>query len=221
MARGFIEGEYQDGEIRARTFLAGIAGMGKSTEMGRLISTCGGAAVFWDPLAKHAHLMPGGVVIAQPGQMEQYLRANVGRRFRVCYQPKSGDIEEHFSALCRLVRAFGWMVFAIDEIDMVSGNHWGPSWMCPDLYHLVNYGRHCRVALMATARYPNSVPRGYTSQCTSMRLFRTTEPAHVKYFEKYIGTGEAGRLASLPRFHFLKWSGDGEAATICKGSLTL
>ena len=67
VTRGFIDGEYQDGEIRGCTFLAGIRGMGKSTEMGRRIAMCGGGAVFFDPVAKHAHLMPGGVLVHQPG----------------------------------------------------------------------------------------------------------------------------------------------------------
>lgn len=221
VTRGFIDGEYQDGEIRGCTFLAGIRGMGKSTEMGRRIAMCGGGAVFFDPVAKHAHLMPGGVLVHQPGDLDRYLRANVGRRVRVCYQPRSGDVDAHFQAVCKIVRAYGWLVFAIDELDIVSGPRWGSSWMCPELYHLVNYGRHCRVSLLATARYPNAVPRGYTSQCTSMSLFRVTEPKQLKYFEEYLGSQDAARLPSLPKYHYLKWSGDGILSVMCCGANTL
>ena len=35
--RGFIDGEYQDGELRGCTFIAGKRGMGKTTEMARLL----------------------------------------------------------------------------------------------------------------------------------------------------------------------------------------
>ena len=115
---------------------------------------------------------------------------------RVCYQPRSGDVDAHFQAVCKIVRAYGWLVFAIDELDIVSGPRWGSSWMCPELYHLVNYGRHCRVSLLATARYPNAVPRGYTSQCASMSLFRITEPKQLKYFEEY--SARKTPRASLP-----------------------
>lgn len=221
MSRGFVDGEYQDGEIRGCAFLAGIRGMGKTTEVARLINACGGGAAFWDPLAKHAHLFPGGVVVHQPGQMQQYMRINRGRRVRVVYQPIGGSIDEHFRAVCRIVRAFGHLAFGIDELDMVSGARWGSSWMCDELYHLVNYGRHCRVALLATARYPNAVPRGYTSQCTSMRLFRITEPKHLKYFEEYIGAEDAARLPSLPKYQYLRWNGEAEPSVMCSGALTL
>lgn len=214
--RGFIDGEYQDGEIRGCGFVAGIRGMGKTTLVGKMLATCGGGAVFWDPLAKHAHLFPGGVILHQPGELEQYLRANRGRRVRIVYQPVSGDIEQHFRAVCRIVRAFGWLVFGIDELDMVSGAHWGPSWMCPELYHLVNYGRHCRVSLLATARSPNQVPRGFTSQCTTMRLFRITEPKQIRYFEEYIGKENAARLSSLSPYTYLNWSGDDTLCTVCR-----
>ncbi len=219
--RGFIDGEYQDGEVRGCTFIAGVRGMGKSTEMARLISLCAGGAIFWDPVARHGNLMPGGVLIHQPGDLERYLRVNRARRFRVVYQPRSGDVDEHFRAVCRTVRAFGWMVLAIDEIDIVSGAHWGPSWMCAELYHLVNFGRHCRVSLLATARYPNAVPRGYTSQCTSMRLFRTTEPKHLRYFEEYIGAENASKLRSLPPYNYLLWSGEGHPSEIHSHALKL
>lgn len=221
MTRGFIDGEYQDGEVRGQSFLGGIKGMGKTTEMGRLLAQCGGGALFWDPLAKHNALMRDGVLAHQPGDLEIYLRANRGRRFRVLYQPTSGDIDAHFRAVCRIVRAFGQMVFAIDEIDMVCGNRWGSSWMCPELYYLVNYGRHSKLAMLATARWPSSVPRGYTSQCISMRLFRTTEPAHLKYFQDYIGAEDSRRLPSLPKFHYLLWTGEGEPSQVCNHPLSL
>ena len=219
--RGIVDGEYQDGEIRGCAFLAGIRGMGKSTEMARLVNSCLGGAIFWDPTAKHAHIIAGAVVLHQPGQLVDYLRPNRGRRVRVVYQPQIGDIDDHFRAVCKIVRGFGWLVFAIDEIDMVSGPKWGSSWMCSELYHLVNYGRHSCVSLLATARYPNAVPRGYTSQCTSLRLFRTTEPKHLRYFEEYIGSDLVSRLPSLPKFHYLRWHSDGEPAALCSGGKLL
>jgi hypothetical protein len=212
LVRGFIDGEYQDGELRGCTFVAGVRGMGKTTEMARLLNGCLGGSIFFDPLSRHQDALPGWRLITQPGELELYLRANKGRRFRVLYQPQSGDLDAHFRAVCTIVRAFGWLIFGMDELDMMCGPRWGDSRMPPELYHLVNYGRHCRVSMLATARRPMNVARGYTSQCQTMRLFYMRERADVRYFEEYIGQEDARRLASLPRYHYLLWTGSADPA---------
>jgi hypothetical protein len=209
--RGFIDGEYQDGELRGCTFIAGKRGMGKTTEMARLLSLCAGGVIFFDALSRHEAVLPGYKLFSQPGELERYLRANASRRFRILYQPRSGTVTEHFQAVCTMVRAFGSMIFGIDELDMLCGSQWGDSRMAPELYHLVNYGRHCKVSMLATARRPMSVARGFTSQCLEMRLFGMTERADLKYFEDYIGEGDARRLATLEKYQYLHWTGDGPA----------
>lgn len=214
--RGFIDGEYQDGPLRGCTFVAGKRGMGKTTEMGRLLSECSGGVIFFDSLSRHESVLPGYKVISQPKDLESYLRANRGRRLRVLYQPRSGDLGQHFQAVCVIVRAFGEMIFGIDELDMLCGARWGDSRMPPEFYHLVNYGRHCKVSMLATARRPMSVARGFTSQCLEMRLFGMTERADLKYFADYIGESDAERLASLDKYQFLHWTGDGPAQ-LCGG----
>jgi hypothetical protein len=60
-----------------------------------------------------------------------------------------------------------------------------------------------------------NVARGYTSQCQTMRLFYTRERADVRYFEEYIGQDDARRLASLPKYRYLKWTGNGQAQVFC------
>lgn len=209
--RGFIDGEYQDGELRGMCFIAGKRGMGKTTEMARLLSQCGGGVLFFDALSRHESALPGYKVFCQPGPLKDYLRLNRERRFQVLYQPRSGDMDQHFQNVCVIVRAIGNMIFGIDELDMLCGPRWGSSWMVPGLYHLTNYGRHSRVSMLATARRPMSVPRGYTSQCLEMRLFGMTERADLKYFEDYIGAADAARLATLEKYQYLHWTGDGPA----------
>lgn len=216
MARGFIDGEYEDGEIRGCMFLAGIRGMGKTTEMARLLSLCAGGVIFFDSLSKHGAVLSGYRTISQPGELKEYLRLNHQRRFQVLYQPREGDLDAHFQAVCIIVRAFGWMVLATDELDMLTGQRWGDRRMPPEFYHLVNYGRHSCVSLLATARYPASVPRGFTSQCQEMRLFSMSEPSHVKYFEEYIGQANAAQLSSLAKFQYLRWV-QGMPATLSGG----
>lgn len=217
MIRGFIDGEYQDGELRGCVFVAGVRGMGKTTEMARLLSACLGGSLFFDPLSRHEAVLPGYKIITEPGALVAYLRRNSARRFRILYQPRSGELDAHFRAVCNVVRAFGSMVFGIDELDMLCGPRYGDTRMCPEMYHLVNYGRHCRVSMVTTARRPMNVPRGYTSQCLSMRLFHMRERADVRYFEEYIGQADAQRLTALPKYHYLLWTGDGPAALYSGG----
>jgi hypothetical protein len=214
--RGFIDGEYQDGELRGCTFIAGKRGMGKTTEMARLLSACSGGVLFFDSLSRHEAVLPGYKMFSQPGPLTEYLRLNGARRFRILYQPRAGSLESHFQAVSSIVRAFGSMIFGIDELDMLCGARWGDSRMPPEFYHLVNYGRHCKVSMLATARRPMSVARGYTSQCLEMRLFGMTERNDLRYFEDYIGAADAQRLASLDKYQFLHWTGDGPAA-LCGG----
>jgi hypothetical protein len=215
-SHGFIDGEYQDGELRGCTFIAGKRGMGKTTEMGRLLSLCAGGVIFFDSLSRHDLSLPRYKVFSQPGQLEAYLRVNRGRRFRILYQPRSGNVQEHFRAVCTIVRAFGSMIFGVDELDMLCGSEWGANRMPDEFYHLVNYGRHCKVSMLATARRPMSVARGFTSQCLQMRLFCMTERADLKYFEDYIGEEDARRLSALDKYQFLLWTGDGPAV-LCGG----
>jgi hypothetical protein len=211
MRRGFIDGEYEDGGLRGCNFLAGKRGMGKTTEMDRILSGCVGGVVFFDSLSKHADVLKGYKILSEPGPLRDYLTINRGRRFHVLYQPRAGSLDEHFQAVCDVVRALGWCILAIDELDKLCGPRFGDSRMCPGLYHLVNYGRHDRVSLIATARRPTSVARGYTSECVSMSLFRITEKADLKYFEEYIGADNAARLPTLQPYQFLSWSEMGEA----------
>lgn len=211
MSRGFIDGEYQDGELRGCVFIAGKRGMGKTTEMARLLSQCAGGVLFFDSLSKHESVLKGYKLFSEPGPLKDYLVANRERRFRVLYQPRAGDLAEHFHAVCTIVRAIGSMIFGADELDMLCGPQHGDSRMDPAFYHLVNYGRHCRVSMLATARRPMSVARGYTSQCLEMRLFCMTERADLKYFEDYIGQADANRLPTLQKYQFLHWTGDGPA----------
>jgi hypothetical protein len=215
--RGFIDGEYQDGELRGLMLLAGRRGMGKTTEMDRLLKTCCGGVIFFDSLSKHAGVLSGYVVINQPGQLKEYLRVNRKRAFRVLYQPKQGSLDAHFDAVARIVKAFGWMIFGVDEVDKICGSRWGDARMPPVLYELVNYGRHYRVSMLATARRPMSVARGYTSECSEMRLFKVKEKADIAYFEEFIGATDARRLPMLDKFQFLRWTDGCDEAELCGG----
>jgi hypothetical protein len=217
--RGIVDCEYQDGEIAGLLFLCGMRGMGKTTEMDRLLSLCTGGVLFFDTLSKHAEILKGYTIFSEARPLIAYLRVNHGRRFRVLYQPRSGDLDKHFAAVCSVVRAFGWMIFGIDELDKLCGAEWGAKRMPPELYHLVNYGRHERVSMIATARNPKAVARGYTAE-SEMRIFRTEEQSYRDYFADRLGDAAAERLASLPRFCYLRKVGD-SPIELCGGQRPL
>lgn len=221
MTRGFIDGEYQDGELRGLTFLAGERGMGKTTEAIRLLRQCTGAVIFFDTVGRHAHLLPGFQVFHQPGALEEYLRANRGRRVRVCYVPLDEWPDKHLDAVCMLVRAFGWLIFAIDEIDQFCGPEHGDKRMPVSLYNLAHFGRHYRVSMLCTARDPASLSIRFRSQCAYMRLFRCTEERYVKYFEARIGRANAAKLRTLTKTYFLLWEAGSLDASVCGGPRAL
>jgi hypothetical protein len=179
--------------------------MGKTTEAIRLVEQCSGPVIFFDTVGKHASLLRGFKVFNQPGPLKDYLLANRGRRARVCYVPLDEFPEQHMIAVATMVRAFGSMIFCVDEIDTFCGSEWGPKGMPIELYNLAHYGRHYRVSMLATARDPASLSIRFRSQCEFMRLFRTDEERYVKYFEARIGKANAAKLPGLAKTYFLLW----------------
>jgi hypothetical protein len=210
MTRGFIDREWQDGEVRGRLFLAGEAGMGKTTEMSRLMWQCTGAEIFFDTVGDHwqEYVAKGFTKLQQPRDLKRYLIHNRGRRARVVYVPPDEFADQHLSSICQIVRAiakelFGGMVLGIDEIDMCAGK--GPNGMSPSLYYLVQCGRHVPMSLICTARDPATLPIRFRSQCTEMRIFRTSEQRYVDYFAARIGKVNASALSTLQETYYLHW----------------
>ena len=215
MIRGFHDGEYQDGEVRGIVFLVGRRGFGKTTEAGRLLNTCTGGVCFFDPMSKHAGLLPGGVIISDPDTLENYLRVNRGRRFQVVYQPRTGDLDTHFRGWCRTVAAFGWMIACVDEVDKFCGPRWGPKWMPPELAHLVDYGRHCRVSMIVTARRPQGVAAALKAEC-EWRIFRLKDGKALDSLADEIGDENLPRIRELPKYYYLHCRED-EDPLLCGG----
>lgn len=215
MSRGFIDGEYQDGELRGLVFLVGRRGFGKTTEMDRLLQTCTGGVLFFDTLSKHATVFPGYIVFAQPGPLVDYLRVNRGRRFRVLYQPRKGNLDQHFREVCRIIKTFGWMIFGVDELDKLCGARWGDARMPPEFYDLVNYGRHARVSMIATARRPQGVAAGFKAEC-EYRIFRLKDQKALDSVALDIGEAHIPQIRQLDKYYYLKCSEDDDPI-LCGG----
>lgn len=233
--RGFVDGEYQDGELRGLTFLAGMRGMGKTTEMLRLLAQCAGGVVFFDTTGKHAPQTPGYATFSQPGPLKEYLRRNLNRRFRIRYTPPkpmdfadedlSGEEQAHMVAVCTIVATIGWIILAIDEVDRFCGE--GKKGMPMVLYNLAHYGRHCGtddrrgVSMLVTARDPATLGIKFRSQCEYMRLFRQDEERYVDYFAGRIGKENAAGLRNLPRYQYLLWQSGTSGVRVCGGRRSL
>lgn len=228
MIAGFYDGEYQDGEVRGRVFLCGASGYGKTTEALRLLAQCHNGVVFYDHTGRHS--LPRAVYVHTVEQLKSELRRRLHTRFRIIYQPWDGNLVEHFRNVCIVVEAIAGMTFFVDEIDEYCGPEWGQSRVPPELYKLVHFGRHAGnvrepvagwnrrgVALLYTARIPTSVARALTSQASELRLFHEHEPAYVKYFAGVIGSENAERLKSLPKYQFYVWH-QGEALRLAGGT---
>lgn len=206
----FFDGEWNDGEVRGMSFLSGKRGSGKTTEAMRLLQQCRGGRVFFDTLSKHA--LPNYVAVSQPGELKDALR--VRSTPRIIYQPRCGNLLEHFEAVNAIVYAVGELVYVVDEIDY----HCSASALPPHLYVLVNYGRHSHVAMVFTARRPAQVSRELTGACWEMRLFRTTETRDIRYFADLLGDNRtAESLRTLGNYQYLLWRDDGSEPIVRGG----
>lgn len=214
VTRGFIDGEYQDGEIRGINLLLGMRGMGKTSLADRLLSACTGGVIFFDTLSKHAAVLQGYKVISQPGELRDYLELNRGRRFHVLYQPRTGNLDQHFKEVCTIVQVIGWMIFCVDELDKLCGPRWGDARMCPELYELVNYGRHFRVSMIATARRPSRVAAGYRDEA-ELRIFRLKADV-AESIKGDIGETAVNQVVKLPKFFYLHCVEDSDPV-LCGG----
>jgi hypothetical protein len=219
--RGFNNGEYEDGEIRGLTFVAGERGMGKTTEVIRLGRACTGPVFFFDTVGQHQHLLPGFKVFHDCGELKQFVLANWGRRIRAVYVPLDEFPEKHVIELAKLLRALGkWLggaILIVDEMDTFCGQEWGVKGMPIELYNLAHFGRHYWVSMLVTARDPPSLSKRFRSQCAFMRLFRISEDDYADYFAKRIGKANAARLPTLEKTYFLLWEAGKQEAPVCGG----
>jgi hypothetical protein len=143
--------------------------------------------------------------VSQPMQLREALARSWGTDFRIIYTPTQGVEMQHFEAVNELVRKCGSMLYAIDEVD----KNQQPGWAPPQFYELLNYGRHCKVAMIGTARRPAQVSKEYTYGLSELTAFNFTEPADLKYFESKCGTPATLALPTLGKYAYLRWMQDG------------
>ena len=216
--RGFVDGEYQDGELRGMTLICGNRGMGKTTEMARLLCQCTGDAAFFDSVSKHAAVLRGWTVVSEPGAMKEVIRLARARRVasRILYQPRGGSFDAHFESFCEIVLAVGDTIVGIDEVDKCCGARFGDSHMPKGLYDIVNYGRHHKVSTLVTVRNPFRVSYDLVNECAFMRLFRL-KPRYVAYFKEWLEAEDLALLQRLEKYQYLYWTDECERGEVKGG----
>jgi hypothetical protein len=150
-------------------------------------------------------LSDGFLHVHQPEELRQALANAWGVDFRILYTPQQGVEAQHFEAVNELVRKCGSMVYALDEVD----KNQQPGYAPPQFYELLNYGRHCKVAMIGTSRRPAQVSKEYTYGLSEVCAFNVTEPGDLKYFESKCGSAASGALPTLGKYAYLRWMQDG------------
>jgi hypothetical protein len=211
---GFEDGDWQDGGVRGRVFLCGKPNSGKSYLLCERVRNCRRVIIFNTAGVKSFDKL-GWQQVSTPEELEKicYEANKAGNAsVRVVYTPLAGDRTRHFEACNRIVMCYGAFVYAVDEVDSFMQ----PNFMPPEMYEVVNYGRHHDVAMIATARNSAQVARQYTSMLTEICVFCMTEPIYLKYFESTCGPETAAKIPTLAQHNYVRWMSTGEN-TVGKG----
>jgi hypothetical protein len=81
--------------------------------------------------------------------------------------------------------------------------------MPPELAEIVDYGRHHRISMIASARRPKAIAPAYRGEA-EMRIFRLKEEGAIDYFEGELGKETAERLRTLPQYVYLHCQQDAD-----------
>jgi len=92
-------------------------------------------------------------------------------------------------------------VAVFDEIDLACS----PTYIEPNLYRIIHYGRHLNVGIISASRRPGNVSRNLTSQADEIICFRIEEPRDLKYISDYCGEDIAKKLPILRIGEFVRY----------------
>jgi hypothetical protein len=166
--------------------LVGRKGSGK-TWKARLLAATYRRVVVIDPMAEF-----GGGAVGSGIDCVQWLWRRRQHRTWSCICRPTGDRDE--DAIWRALGPDGWLcncAVVVDEVD-----RWcTPSWTRAELRHLIHYGRHRRVDLIASARRIANCSRDLSSQADTIAAYCTTEPRDLAHLRAYMDTDGLDRLA--------------------------
>lgn len=188
------------------TALFGMPGMGKSY-LTRFQTATHKRVLIHDPNAEDAWAEVGEV--AETAQQLAALLKPSGP-MRICWRGSHGvgskeEGIEGFELGNRAALAAENLTLICDEIDRFTA----PTAPLPSLfYRILNSSRHSRIRLYILARRPARVNRDLTSYANRMIVFRTMEPADLKYFRER-SAALAAALPGLADHEAADWSVNG------------
>lgn len=170
----------------------------------------------WDPVACCGDL--GFPIVNQPGQLRDVLaRAGKRRPFHVVYQPKGGDLVEHWEHVAWMCYYAGHLILIADEVDgicsagspknAISG-HWKKTKRMPGLDQIVNFGRHSPMAFVGISRAPQDVWRRLRGQSERMLVFNMDDDLEMDALRTRLGR-HADQLPGLGKYEYLDWQDNG------------
>jgi hypothetical protein len=177
--------------------------------------------ITFDPLSQYRP-EAGELVIHDPQVLKGLLRdRGKSQPFRVLYQPRSGEVIDHWRKVGILAYARGNLLLCIDEMGMLCENGQfmqDAKGREPILKSLVHYGRHRQIDMICTAQRPTDIARRYTALCSEIRIFQTDEPKDLTYLQERVGELAANQLPQLGKFCQLRWNDQG--ATVHRRKLS-
>jgi len=180
----------------------GVGGSGKTTlaldhswEFPRVI-VC-------DPNGEAAHASGADLVETKADLVDQARRPGA---VRLCWRGfQSIPADEAFAWVNRVAWAAGNMLVVWDEADLFMTAQRLPE----DAYRLWNMGRHRRCRVFACSRRPARVSRDCTANLTRAAVFKTQEPADLRFLASFMEPSAAQEVAKLARFHAVDWNQEG------------
>jgi dephospho-CoA kinase len=179
--------------------VVGRKGSGKSTHVATLLKYC--PRIFaWDPMQDHNDLLPDAFEGVDDELGEYFKQARRAKTFACSLSPGE-DLNEEFEEACRLVYAYGRMLFVVEEAPLILK----AGYMPPAFGRIVRTGRHRQIDLLWTAQRASEVSRTLTSATDVWIFYSQTEPRDLDAIAERCGREIANQAASLGLHDSFVW----------------
>lgn len=174
----------------------GQSGSGKSSWIEKQLP-CISRFILWDTLGEYSF----GVRVESQDALYHSVYKNFKRFFGMTFAYSGKAEEGAFDWTVRLCLSTGNLTFICDEVDQYAT----PTEIPDSLRIMLKRGRHLNINMIFASRRPAEVNRLITAQSRRFILFRTTEPADIRFLKSIVGVS-ADELKDLPPLHFLDWN---------------
>lgn len=178
--------------------VAGRKGSGKSTVARLILQACSRLFMF-DTMGEHAWIPER--FESQEEAVMWLMETPYRETFIGSLIPSGDDFEAEFSEMCVEVYAAGNMLFAVEEVPMLSTAGYVPK----KFNKIVRLGRHRNLSVLYTAQRLSECPRALTSATDMFVLFCHSEPRDLDAIAERCGREIAEKVQGLGDHGFLVW----------------